>query len=187
MEFTIKGKNIDVNEPVRAYVTRKMAKVSRYLDSAAIDGVVELTHEATRQTDTRYVAQVTVGANHSILRGEARAATWQAAVDEVAGVMQRQAVRYKERGYRRGKSQGARAIGAETIIDEPGESPANDGPSIVKTKHFAIKPMPPEEAAEEMEYLGHDFYVFLNDHSNRVSVVYRRRDGNYGLIEPEVS
>jgi putative sigma-54 modulation protein len=185
VEFTIKGKNIDITEPVRAYVNRKIVKLARYMDSLAIDGVVELGHESTRNIDQRYVAQVTIGANHSILRGEARSSTLRSAVDEVVEVMLRQAARYKGKFYRRGKTQAGRFTPSESLGTEYEPQDFEEPPAIVKTKHFAVKPMPPEEAAEQMEMLGHDFYVFLNDRSSRVNVVYRRRDGNYGLIEPE--
>jgi putative sigma-54 modulation protein len=188
VEFTIKGKNIDITQPVRAYVTRKMAKIARYMDTMAVDGVVEIGHEATRDSAQRYVAQVTIGANHSILRGEARSSTLRSAVDAVAEVMQRQAARYKGKVYHKGKVQSAKGAASDdtTFIDEDADE-LEDLPTIVKTKHFAVKPMQPEEAAEQMELLGHDFYVFLNDRSSRVNVVYRRRDGNYGLIEPETT
>ena len=188
MQLTIKGKNLDLNETARDYIDRKIGRLGRYLDSMIIDGTVELSVESTRNAGDSHVAQVTITTNNgAILRGETRAADLRTAVDAVADVMQRKVVRYKERVYRKGKAQAARSIVAEPLLPEAEALPEEETPHIVKTKHFAIKPMLPEEAAEQMELLGHDFFVFLNDRTKKVNVVYRRHDGHYGLIEPELS
>ncbi|MCL4533784.1 MAG: ribosome-associated translation inhibitor RaiA [Bacteroidetes bacterium] len=185
MDLIIRGKNVELNDTAREYIDRKIGKLAKYLDTMLVDATVEVSVESTRDIDQRHVAQVTLTANGTILRAEERGPDLRTAVDAVADVMQRQVVRFKERVY--GKGQGGRAAAAQPVSPELETALLEDRPRIVRTKQFAVKPMPPEEAAEQMELLGHDFYVFLNEDSCQVNVVYRRRDGNYGLIEPEVA
>ncbi len=193
MDLVIKGKNLELNDTAREYINRKIGKLGKYLDTMVLDGTVEIGIESTRNQGQRHVAQVTLFANGSILRAEERGPDLRAAVDSVADVMQRQVVRFKERVYQKGKIRASHSANTEQELAStetlaPEEMEIVDGvPTIVRTKRFAIKPMLPEEAAEQMELLGHDFFVFLNDNSDQVNVLYRRRDGNYGLIEPELS
>ena len=186
MELAITGRNLDLTPPLRTYVERKIGKLYRYLDNVN-QGTVELSMAPTKSTDTRYTAQATLFVAGKILRGEARSTTSLAAVDEVAEIMQRQIVRYKEKLSGRAKAARRRESAAAAVLEavEQRSAAEEEATPIVKTKRFAIKPMDPDEAIDQMELLGHDFFVFLNPTAGRVNVVYRRKDRGYGLIDPE--
>ena len=191
MELVIQGRNLEVSESIRTYVARKMQRISRHLP-AVLAALVELSFENTRSQDQRVVAQVTLNCNRTILRGEERAANVNAAVDAVADVLDRRVQRLKGSLYRSeqarqtGKGVSIRALEtqqAETAAAaEEMESPGR----VVRTKRLQMKPMTVEEAALQMELLGHDFFLFYDGLANRYCVLYRRRDGDLGLIESEL-
>lgn len=193
MELKILGRNLELNDQVRAYITRKVNRLSRHL-SGITSATVELTRESTRAQDDRVVAQVTLGIDGSVLRGEERGANAIAAVDSVVAVMDRRVERYKGKFYRSkqvkktGKNVSIRTLDISTA---PAEEAAADAEvleadeRVVRTKRFPIKPMTVAEAAFQMELLGHDFFMFLNSETDQHNLLYKRRDGDYGLIEPE--
>lgn len=185
MLLVVKGKGLEVSEPLRAYAEEKIGKLDRYLDNIK-EASVDLSVEKAKNAEERFVVQVTAMANGTILRGEERAGDLYAAIDSVLDVMQRQIVRYKGKHRGRGRLSAAKMVAAETVSLD-GEEVTEEEPRVVKTKRFAIKPMGLEEAVEQMELLGHDFFVFFNASSEEVNVLYRRKDGNYGLIEPELT
>jgi len=187
MQMVIKGKNMEVPEVLRSYVEKKLGKLDRYLDSVGSISV-ELSKETSKNTGNRHVVQVTVMANGTVLRAEERANDPRSAVDTVTDVLHRQISRYKGRLYKRSRAVNpkvaiAQGVGLHEEVEEDGDERA---PRVVKTKQFAYKPVTVEEAIEQMELLGHDFFVFTNCMTNQVNVLYRRRDGDYGLIEPEI-
>lgn len=193
MPLVIKGKNVEVNDQLRSYVTRRLGKLDRYLDNI-LSVQVELSAEKTRSTEARQVVQVTIDANGTFLRGEEKAADMYAAVDAVTDKMERQIKRYKERLYHRGKMAAGRSpappslaeavLPAEAVVAEDEEEEEEEGGRLVRTKMIDLKPMSAEEAIEQMELLGHNFFVFLNAETNGINVVYKRLDGNYGLLVP---
>jgi len=126
------------------------------------------------------VVQVTIDSGGTLLRGEERAEDLFAAIDKVATIMGRQIEHYKGKLYekRRGSSL-ARSEPSEEIETRPQRK-------VVKVKRFAVKPMSVAEATDQMELLGHDFFLFFNDDTEKLNLLYRRKDGNYGLIEPEL-
>lgn len=176
MELHITGRNVDVSPQVREYLQKRLEKVFRRWPRLT-QVKAELAQEATRSPRDRFVAQITLNSKGTLLRGQVRAPDLFTAIDQVADVLKRQVERYKGRIVERKKRV------AEGIAPEREEAPAS---SIVKVKRFPIKPMDPEEAVEQMELLGHDFYLFLNVATGQFNVVYRRKDGGYGLIEPEI-
>ncbi|MBI2955148.1 MAG: ribosome-associated translation inhibitor RaiA [Chloroflexi bacterium] len=180
MRIVIKGKNMDVPEQLRDYIQKKLGKLDRYLDNVS-SATVELSHEKTKSAVDRYVAQATFVASGTILRGEEKAFDVRAAIDAVADVMQRQAVRYKEKLYSRGRVPSSKGAAIEA------EATAWPEKRIVKTKQFPSKPMTLDEAVDQMELLGHDFFVFHNSETGQVNVLYIREDGDYGLMEPEAA
>lgn len=188
MLVVVKGRGLEVSEPLRAYAEEKIGKLDRYLDNIT-EASVDLSVEKVRNAEERFVAQVTMSANGTILRGEEKAGDLYTAIDSVLDVMQRQIQRYKGKTYRsknKGRTSMVKAVAAQ--VTEPAfDETSEERPRIVKTKRFAIKPMEIEEAAEQMELLGHDFFVFFNATTEEVNVLYRRKDGNYGLIEPELT
>jgi len=179
MQLMIKGKNMEVSEPLKKYVQKKIGKLDRYLPT--IDEVrVELSVEKAKSNQDRQVVQVTMRSNSTILRAEERSADMFAAIDAVRDKLQRQITRYKEKPVR--MRERARAV-AESAALLAQEMP----PRIVRIKRFSVTPMNEEEAIEQMELLGHDFFVFFNPSTQSMNVIYRRKDGNYGLLQPELA
>jgi putative sigma-54 modulation protein len=187
MDVSIRGRNITVTDRLNEYVTKKAARLDRYLPTID-EAHMELSVEKTRSSQDRQVAQLTVRNRGAILRAEERDQDIFAAIDAVIDKMQRRISRYKERTYQRGE----RAAGEKPVmpdVDKPldeSDSEAALG-TIVRTKRFSISPMSAEEALEQMELLGHDFFVFFNADTESINVLYRRKDGDYGLLQPELA
>jgi len=174
MNIIITGKNMEVGDVLRNYVEKKVQKLNRYLPTAS-EARVELAMEGTKDAEHSQVAQITLRSKGTILRSEERSADIFASVDAALDKIYRQIIRYKEKRYPRGRGP---EKGLPLLEEE-------ETPHIVRTKRFPVRPMDEEEAIEQMELLGHDFFVFFNATTGQVNVLYRRRDGNYGLIEPE--
>ena len=185
MVMQITGKNIDVLPTVRDYITRKLGKINRYLPNILFFEVVA-AEEQTRSPDQRFIVQVTIDNNGTLIRGEERGQDFFTATDKVAEVINRQVQHYKKKlpYSKKRTTPSIRISPAETAVVEEEEA-AEALPRVVKTKRFDVKPMSLEEAVDQMELLGHDFFLFFNPDNNRVNLLYRRKDGNYGLIEPE--
>ena len=182
MRTIVKGKNIDVHPSDREYAERKLARLERFLDDRS-DAVVELSLEHHRSVDDSHIVDVTLVIDGQTLRGTAAAATHRAGIDEVVDKIERRAVDFKEKPRLRARPVEEKAI-LRRIAD--GEADSDRVRKIVKVKRFAIEPMFEEDAAERMEELGHDFFIFVNAEDERVAVLYRRRDGDLGMIEPAV-
>ena len=178
MQLIIQGKNMEVTDRLREYIERKVGKLDRYLPTIT-EARVELSVEGVKSAQDRQVAQLTVRTRGTLLRAEERSADMFASIDAVVDKMYRQIVRYKGKRYGRGRGPGEMPP-VEEVEEE--ETP----PRIVRTKRFQVAPMDAEEAIEQMELLGHDFFVFFNVNTNEINILYRRKDGNYGLIEPEL-
>jgi putative sigma-54 modulation protein len=184
MQLNIKGKNVEVTDRLRTYVDRKIGKLDHYLPGI-IEGWVELSVEDTKAAQDRQVCQVTLRTDRTILRAEERSDDMFTAIDTVLDKMYRQADRYK--GKRKNRWRGTAAAEESAIVEaEAAEMLEEEPPSIVRIKRFPITPMHPEEAIEQMELLGHDFFVFYNAEVGQINVLYRRRGGNYGLLQPEL-
>jgi putative sigma-54 modulation protein len=177
MNVIVSGKNLEVSEGLKEYVEKKIGRLERYLPTLT-DARVEFALEKTKSIDQREVVQVTLRTNGTILRGEERASDFGSAVDIVVEKLEKQIERYKGKHYR-GRAQADRATSPDEETDE------EQTPRIVRTKRFRTRPMTEEEAIEQMELLGHSFFVFTHRERGTINVLYRRNDGNYGLIEPE--
>ncbi len=191
MKTIVHGRNVEVTDWIREYVEKKVGKLERYLPEAK-EARAELTHANTRSAQDRYTAQLTIWANRQILRSEESTGDIFASVDATVDKMYRQIERYKGRRYHEKRRQSAAAAAsaeaealAEAIAGEPDEEEL--GGEIVRVKEFAVLPMNEREAVEQMELLGHDFFLFFNVESDAINVVYRRRDENYGLLKPAVA
>ncbi|WP_010233344.1 ribosome hibernation-promoting factor, HPF/YfiA family [Clostridium arbusti] len=177
MRITISGKNVEVTNGLRSAIEKKLTKLDRYFNP-------DVTAHATLSVENyRQIVEVTIPFGGAILRGEESNTDMYAAIDLVADKMERQVRKQKTKLDR--KKYGA-SLRFQSIPDfeDYGKDEVKE-PSIVKTKKFAIKPMSEEEAVLQMELLAHSFFVFQNADSTEVNVVYKRKDGNYGLIEPE--
>ena len=182
MRTIVKGKNFDVHDSDREYAERKFAKLERILDERS-DALVELSLEQHRSTDASHIGDVTLVIDGRAVRGRAAAATHRAGIDEVIDKVGRRAVDFKEKPRLRARPEEEKAI-LRRIAD--GEADGSRASKIVKVKRFDIEPMFEEDAAARMDELGHDFFVFVNAESERVAILYRRRDGGLGLIEPMI-
>lgn len=188
MDIRVIGNGIEVNDRVEAYLAKKIGKLERYLPEAT-EAVVELRHEHTKDATKRNVVEVTLfDGRGAVLRGEERSADLYSAIDLVMDKMHRQIEKYKGKRVARARHQHkVEAAMNERLADLQEQEDAGEGPlKLVRVKRFAMGPMTPEEAIEQMELLGHNFFIFYNPDEGQVNVVYRRRDGNYGLIIPEL-
>jgi putative sigma-54 modulation protein len=184
MEVTIRGRNIEVTPRLQDYIEKKIGRLDRYLPTIT-DADVELSSEKTKSVKHRQVVQLTVRSKGTILRVEERDHDVFTAIDTVLDKMYRRIGRYK--GKRHGRSRaGAEEIGGEALPAEFTQETEPQG-RVVRTKQFQMVPMNMEEAIEQMELLGHDFYVFFNVGEAKINVLYRRKDGDYGLIQPELA
>jgi putative sigma-54 modulation protein len=183
MNMQITGKNLDISEANRNYIIRKLDKVGRHLKKIEAFEVVA-SEEKTRSPDKRFIVQVTIQNRGTILRGEERGVDFYTAVDKVAEVMYRQVEHYKGKlpSYNRRKKASIRTAEPEETAPET-EEPVEEGPRIVKTKRFDVKPMAIDEAVDQMILLGHDFFLFYNTDNNKINLLYKRKDGDLGLIE----
>lgn len=183
MRTIVKGKNLDVPDAVRQYAERKMRRLERFLDDRT-EAVLEISVEHHRSADDSRIAEVTLVIDGQALRGRADAVTYEAAIDEVVDKVERRAVDHREKPRVRGRGPEEKGI-LSRIAD--GTADGSRERRVVKTKRFALEPMFEEDAITEMESLGHAFFVFVNAESERVNVLYRRRDGDFGLIEPVIA
>ena len=183
MRTIVKGKNLDVPDAVREYAERKMRRLERFLDDRT-DAILEISVEHHKSTDDSRIAEVTLVIDGQPLRGRADAVTYEAAIDEVVDKVERRAVDHREKPRVRARGPEEKGILAK-IAD--GTADGVRERRVVKSKRFAIQPMFEEDAIAEMESLGHAFFVFVNAENEHVNVLYRRRDGDFGLIEPIVA
>jgi putative sigma-54 modulation protein len=178
----VRGKNLEVPDRVREYAERKFARLERLLDDRT-DAIVELSNESHRSAADAHIADVTLVIDGKTLKSHATGASYQAALDVVVDKVERQAKDHKEKPRVRARPEEEKAI-LRRIAD--GTADTGNDRQVVKTKRFAIEPMFEEDAVTAMEELGHDFYLFVNAENERIAVIYRRKDGHYGLIEPVV-
>lgn len=192
MDLIIKSRNGKITERHRNYIEEKLGRLERYMDQIK-SATVEVHTQQQRQAGEMHRVQVTlVGERGVILRAEEQAADLMTAVDEVQSVLQRQITRYKEKYWRRSnrlrRQEVERLSELETAVaidDLPDTAGDEAEPELIRTKEFTLRPMFTDDAVEQMELLGHTFFVFQDAETSRVSVLYRRRDGHYGLIIPQ--
>jgi len=178
----VKGKNAEVPDRVREYAERKLRRTERLLDDQT-DATVELWTEHHKSAADTHLVEVTLIVHGRVLRSRATGTTYEAAIDEVIDKVERQAVEYKEKPRLRARPEEEKQILRR--LADGSEGPRRES-RIVKTKRFAIEPMFEEDAVAAMEELGHRFFVFVNAETERVAILYRRDDDDYGLIEPVV-
>jgi putative sigma-54 modulation protein len=188
LNILVKGRNIPVTEALERYATEKVERVGRFFDEerSVSRAEVELMHERNRAISEPEVAEATLFINGTVLKASDASDDMYASIDRMADKLERQVKRLRGRQIDRwqGQLKNAPAPGLEAerpfLVEEEEEL----GARIVRTKQFQMKPMGEEEAVLQLELLDHDFYVFTSADTGDINVVYRRRDGNYGLIEP---
>lgn len=169
MKVQMRGRNVEVTVALKEYVEKRLGKLEKYIENLG-DAQVTLSVEK----DSHRI-EVTIPINGMILRGEEATGDMYASIDMVVEKLEKQIERHKGKLVRRSVK------GAEA---KKVAQPEEEGPRVVRTKRFAIKPMAIDEAVLQMNLLGHSFFVFSNSDTEQVNVVYKRKDGNYGLIEP---
>ncbi len=182
IEIEISVRNMELTERIKEYVTKKVSKMDRYLNELEHIKIDLAYVKSARDAKDRNVAQITARGRRVLLRTEERADDLLAAFDSAVDKMQRQAERYKGKRAR-GRGDGRSAA---EVVPTPMEG-REEGEVIVRRKAFDLIPMNELEALEQMKLLGHEnFFIFYNVETNAINVLYQRRDGSYGLIEPRV-
>jgi putative sigma-54 modulation protein len=192
MDIQVRGNGVRINDGLREFIDRRATRLDRMIDRV-VDAKLELRALHNRVGPDITAAQITIRSGREVLRAEERAADQMVAIDQAFDKLERQIRRVHDKRSRR------HAAGQETIrggvlesesisaIDEADLDDEQDVGDLVRTKRFSVKPMDVEEAIEQMELLGHDFFLFHYVDEDIPSVVYRRRDGAYGLLIPKGS
>jgi len=182
MKITFSGKSVSTTDREKDYADKKLQRLSRYFRSAREAHVV---HSVQRNWQ---IVEVMVDLDGTLLRGEGRTQDFFASIDEVTDKLEQQIRRLKERlKQHKGRADAptVAAVMADTVEEEAETAPGDRPGSVVRRKRFAIQPMSVDEATLQMELLHHDFFAFLNRETEQVGILYRRRDGDYGLLELE--
>ncbi len=174
MNVIVTGRHLDVTPALKKYAEEKIKKFNRYLSNIS-EAIVTLSVEKYR-----HKVEVLLKVNGVLIQAEGITGEIYSSIDEVVEKLERQVKRYKEKlvSHRKGEGKAGVTQLEATAVEETGR--------IIKNKKFELKPMSPDEAAMQMELLDKNFFVFTNDSSGNINVIYRRRDGNFGLIEPMV-
>ncbi|MBL7163371.1 MAG: ribosome-associated translation inhibitor RaiA [Anaerolineales bacterium] len=185
LEVKLFARDLKLTDRMREYVDKKVGKLDRYINNIS-EARVDLAYvKSARDANDRYVAQITIHGKGFVMRAEERSDDIFTALDTAVPKIQRRIKRYKGKHY---QHRGNGVSAAEVAGIMPVEEEADEGPEIVRRKHFILTPMDEMEAIEQMELLGHeDFFLFLNANSGQINVLYKRRDGKYGVIEPEIA
>jgi putative sigma-54 modulation protein len=180
MRYNIRGENIEVTPALREYVEKKIGKLERHFENT--DGV-QVHVNMKVYNDKQAKIEVTIPMPQLVLRAEERHDDMYAAIDLVSDKLERQIRKHKTKVNRKWRDKEAKhlfaPVGAPAAVEEQEEEEFE----VVRTKHFSLKPMDSEEAILQMNMLGHNFFIFTNAETNRTNIVYKRKDGKYGLIE----
>ena len=177
MNMNYAGKNVEVTDALRDVTEKKLTKLDKYFQKD-IEGNVTFSTQKNRK-----IIEVTINLPGTIIRAEESSDDMYASIDKAVDVLERQVRKHKTKLQKRYKN--TETIRFENVLPLSVEED-NDKPKLVKTKTFTLKPMSSEEAILQMELLRHNFFVYLDGESNDVGVVYKRKDGDYGLIEPQM-
>lgn len=177
MKIIVNGRHLEVTPAIRSYAEEKVSKFERYLHDIS-EAVVTLSIEKK----FRHKAEVLLKVNGILIQAESVTGEIYSSIDEVSEKLDRQVKKFKEKLVSHRKGGSAKATAEAKATDEGG--PAAETGRIIKNKRFELKPMSPDEASMQMELLDKNFYVFINDSSGDINVIYMRQDGNFGLIEP---
>jgi len=183
VEVEVYTRNLDIADNLKDYITKKASKLDRYLNE--IEHVrIDISYiKSARSAKDRNVAQITVRGHRALLRVEERGDDITAAFDTAIDKMQRQLDRFKGKHFH-GRGDGR---SASDVVLVPQETDGEDVQVVARHKTFDLIPMNEAEALEQMKLLGHDnFFIFFNIDTNSINVLYHRRDGTYGLIEPKI-
>ena len=178
MQITLRGKNIDLTDALRDYVEKKLGKFDKYFQQPL---VAQVTLSVERD---RHIVEITIPINDIVLRGEEATGDMYSSIDLVVEKIERQVHKYKTRINRKLRETGGKGLGELILEAASNNNNEAEDQRVVKTKRFPLKPMIVDEAIMQMNLVGHDFFVFANADTDEINVVYRRKDGDYGLLEP---
>lgn len=179
MNLNYTGKNMDLTDALRDVTEKKMAKIDKYFQKD-IEGNVTFSSETNRK-----IIEVTIYLPGTIIRAEESSDDMYASIDKAVDVLERQVRKYKTRLQNKYKNTETIRFENLTPLSEEEKGEEDDSPKIVRRKSFVLKPMLEEEAVLQMELLGHNFFIYMDGETGDTNIVYKRKDGNYGLIEPE--
>lgn len=177
MNLNFAGKNVEVTQALKDVTEKKLGKLEKYFQKDIVGNVTFSTEK------NRKIIEVTINLPGTILRAEESSDDMYASIDRTVDILERQIRKYKTRLQKR--YQNNETIRFENVVPLP-VSDETEKPSLVKRKRFTLKPMSSEEAILQMELLRHNFFVYQDAETEDISVVYKRKDGNYGLIQPEI-
>ena len=175
MNIQFVGKNVEVTDALKEVTEKKLSKLEKYFQESILGNVTFSTQKNNK------TIEVTIDIPGTIIRAEETSDDMYASIDKSVDVLERQIRKYKtklQKKYKEGQT-----IRFENVV--PLQEEENDKPNIVRTKRFSVKPMNSEEAILQMELLGHNFFVFRDGETDQIGVIYKRKDGDYGLIEPQ--
>lgn len=182
MKFNVRGENIEVTNALREYAERKVGRIEKYFDTPPTADV----HITMKVVKDIHSVEVTVPLPGVVLRGEELNEDMYAALDLVVEKLERQIRKHKTKVNRKFRQEGSlKTLFKEEPVNNHKEQFEEEEIKVVKTKRFNFKPMDIEEAILQMDMLGHSFFVFSNAETDEMNVVYKRKDGSYGIIEPE--
>jgi putative sigma-54 modulation protein len=177
MEILVTSRSGELSDAMKDYAAKKLKKLDKILPR--IDSI----HITEAKERAWHIVEMTVSANGLLIRAQERDTEMRIAIDQVIDKLERQIKKYRTKTNNHSRQGVSEALGEE-LAQAEGEPEESEG-RLIKTKRFLMKPMSSEEAAAEMELLGHDFFLFINAATEKVGLLYRRQDGNYGLIEPD--
>ncbi len=190
MDFQVRGNGVPITDDLREYVTRRATRLDRLVDRV-VDAKLELRALHNRVGPDSTAAQITIRAGRDLIRAEERAVEPIVAIDQAFEKLERQLRRVSgKRRNRKAPGTESIRIASEPVVDDAETFDDDDGQelgTLVRTKRFDVKPMDIDEAIEQMELLGHDFFLFHYSAEDIPSVVYRRKDGSVGLLVPKAS
>jgi putative sigma-54 modulation protein len=171
--------SVEITEAIEKYAGRKISKLSRYLPSVS-EAKLEISQEGAKLPEQRFTIQVTLDSKGILIRAQEKSKDIRTAIDKAVDVLSSRIERYKGKLYDKGRGFSLTRQGAIEEME------FETSKKVVKSKHFLIKPMLQDEAINQMELLAHDFFLFIDADTDKLNLLYRRKDGNYGLIEPEM-
>ncbi len=189
MKLVIQGKNIEITDAIREYVHEKVEKAVSHFESLTTEVDVNLSVARNPRINTKQTAEVTIYANGTVIRSEESSGDLYASIDLVADKIARQLRKYKEKRNHKHKSKETLEVPelleqTETIADLIGDRTPELPSEVVRTKYFAMPPMTVDEALEQLQLVGHDFFMFQNAETGEINVIYERNHGGYGVIMP---
>ncbi len=177
VQVNLRGKNMQVTPALQDYTEKRLGKLDKYFDNEI---EAQVTLSVVKES---HIVEVTISIDGLLIRGEEATQDMYASIDLVVDKLERQMHKYKTRINRKLRQKGLKELN-ERFYQDLQKEYEEESPLVVKTKRFVMKPMPVEEAILQMNLLGHDFFVFTNADTDEINVIYKRKDGNYGLIEP---